>query len=198
MIAHITGTIMQIKEHAIVLNVSNIGFEIVVASVRNFVLHAQTSLFIVFYWNQENGPQLFGFLQESEKTVFNLVISCSGCGPKIGLSVVDQMSLGQFVLAIEKSDIGALSSVSGIGKKKAEQIILSLKDKVIAIEEYDIISQATPAIAHIKKIDDVLTSLGYTRQEIIMALEFLKKQDFFDKESFDFLLRKALGHLSKK
>ena len=198
MIAYVTGTIISVKEYSVVLNVNNIGFEIVVASLRNFVFNQQVSFFIVFYWNQETGPQLFGFLQESEKTVFNLVTSCSGCGPKIALSVVGHMSLGQFVVAIEKSDTAALSSVNGIGKKKAEQIILSLKDKVSAIEEYDSISQATPPMAHIKKIDDVLTSLGYARQEIIAALEFLKKQDFFDKESFDFLLRKALGHLSKK
>ncbi len=198
MIAHLTGTVISIKDHSIILNLDSIGFEVVVASTRHFVLHTQISLSIQFYWNQDNGPQLFGFLQESEKTLFNLVISCSGCGPKIGLSVVDQMGLGQFVLAIEKSDIAALSSISGIGKKKAEQIILSLKDKVADIEEYDILAQASPAMAHIKKIDDVLTSLGYARQEIVMALEFLKKQDFFDKESFDFLLRKALAHLSKK
>ncbi len=198
MIAHLTGTVILKKEHSVVLNVHDIGFEVVVASLRNIILNTEISLFIVFYWNQETGPQLFGFLEESEKTIFNLAVSCSGCGPKIALSVVAQMSLAQFVVAIEKADTAALSSVNGIGKKKAEQIILSLKDKVIDIEEYDSISESTPAMAHIKKIDDVLTSLGYVRQEISMTLEFLKKQDFFDKESFDFLLRKALGHLSRK
>lgn len=198
MIAQLKGIIRSKKSHSIVLEVNDIGFDLVVPNTSLFSIGTVTTLATVFYWNQETGPQLFGFSQESEKALFNLVISCSGCGPKLGLAVVAHIGLAEFIAAVESANIAALSAINGIGKKKAEQLILSLKDKVASLEEYATLSSTIPLLGHIKKMDDVLTSLGYTRQEIMAATEIIRKQDVTEFENFDLLLRKTLSFLAKK
>ena len=82
------------------------------------------------HWNQDNGPTLYGFNSILEKTVFLLIISCSGIGPKIGLAVLHHLEPATFVQAIIEENIKVLSSISGIGAKKAEQICVALKHKV--------------------------------------------------------------------
>jgi Holliday junction DNA helicase RuvA len=197
MIASLTGKVVASATKRITLSVMGIGFDVIVAQENLFLIGSESTLFIYFYWSQEAGPQLYGFLRQSEKMLFDLVLSCAGCGPKIGLAVVASIEPALFVAAIAQADTGVLSSINGIGKKKAEQMVLSLKDKIKETIYFESFVAESPAIAQLKKLDDVLISLSYSRQECSSALDYLKKHANLETDPFDYLLRKALAWLSK-
>lgn len=129
MISYLTGTVTQVTQTSITLVVAGIGFDIIVPRPALYRADSMVSLSIFFHWNQDSGPQLYGFLNPSEKSLFSLVLSCAGCGPKIGLSVVASIEPVAFFGAIMQADSALLSSINGIGKKKAEQMIYLLKIK---------------------------------------------------------------------
>lgn len=197
MLSHISGIVKEIGMHqSIVIKCSDIGFQVSVPDEKIFSINQEIELHIYFHWNQENGPQLFGFLSKFSREVFSLIISCSGIGPKIALAVLSQMKPEDFCRAIAFSDIKTLSSVNGIGQKKAELMIMYLKDKVSKIIVTADLSERSD-ILKIKELSDVLTSLGYKKPEISGTLDLIKNEKNISDLSFDELLRKSLSYLSK-
>lgn len=198
MIDTIKGTICSIKPKNIAIQTtgSGIGFSIAVAQEAAFSLHQETTLFIHLHWNQEQGPTLYGFNSELERTVFMLVISCSGIGPKIGLSALECLGAAGTLEAIGREDITALSKVSGIGKKKAEQIVVYLKHKVADLIQSGIDISKAGGAKQWQQITQVLTSLNYSRTEITGALQHVKNNEMGD-APFDHQLRTALSYLAK-
>lgn len=197
MISCLTGIIKEIKEQSLVLEVNNIGFAVAMPRTEHFKKDASVSLQTYLHWNQESGPALFGFETEVERSVFLLVTACSGIGPKIGLAVLKHMQPALFIKAVQTSDEKALSSVPGIGAKKAEQMIVQLRHKVEKLLESGIVIKGDNSLTHISTISDVLTSLNYSRQEISAALSYIKDSDAQQQTTFDQLLRQALSFLSK-
>lgn len=202
MINQITGQITHINEiqdKSIHIQVGPIGFAVFVPNETIYLVGQDISLEIYFYWNQENGPQLYGFESILEKQVFSLIISCSGIGPKIGLAALNQLSPEQIINYILSGDIKSLSKITGIGAKKAELIITQLKDKSFKL------SSKIPVMANnlghkLKLLSDILGSLNYTTSEVKIALDNIKKAgpDFSGPEtSIDDLLRKSLMFLVK-
>jgi Holliday junction DNA helicase RuvA len=151
------------------------------------------------HWNQENGPTLFGFKDLIEKELFTLIISCSGIGPKIALAILDHLGPHAFVEAVQMGDHKALSGVSGIGGKKAEQIIFNLKNKVDALAKTGKITHRSATMTHWNTVSQALESLHYSRPEIQNALDYAKeKLAGSTTASFDQLMRHALAALSKQ
>ncbi len=198
MIDTIKGTICAIKPKTIGIQAtgSGIGFAVAVAQEAAFSLNQETTLFIHLHWNQEQGPTLYGFSSELERTVFVLVISCSGIGPKIGLSALECLGASGTLEAIGREDITALSKVPGIGKKKAEQIVVHLKHKVADLINSGIDISTESGAKHWQQITQVLTSLNYSRGEITGALQHVKSNQMSD-APFDHQLRTALSYLAK-
>ncbi len=196
MINCLSGTIHNQKGSMATVMVQGIGFGVNVPNHYQFAQGATVQLEIYTHVTQDAGMQLFGFLTEDEKAVFMLVISCSGMGPKIGLGLLSELTPAQCVQAILTNDIKTLSSISGIGRKKAESLALQLKDKVekLMLASTTQVPQATMAL---KNINDALYSLGYSRQEVASAMEFLKQSQLLE-VSFDEMLRKSLGFLAKR
>ncbi len=201
MFDYIKGTISEINDQSVTISIGNIGI-----GVNLFVPNAQTILknkelffYTYMHWNQENGPTLYGFSTENERKIFLLVISCSGIGPKIGLTLVSQMQPSEFLKAIHEQDVKTLSSINGIGPKKAEQIIVSLKHKVAdMLKEGSIIDQENSILfKNLKNISEALNSLSYSRSEINSALDYIKNNNK-NEISFDQMLRQALSYLSKR
>lgn len=199
MIATISGIITSINEQAIVIEQAGIGFELSVATPLSFTLQQQVTVQTYLHWNQENGPTLYGFNSIIEKTVFLLIISCSGIGPKIGLAVLHHLDPATFLQAIVEENIKVLSSISGIGAKKAEQISVALKHKVAKFlkDQPDLTSSST-SLSTWKDLTDTLSSLGYTPSEIKSVTNFLKENNIDSTVPFGTILRKSLGFLSAK
>lgn len=196
MINTLAGTVTEIYPQQVTLDVQSIGFAVLVPDERLYSVGQQAKLFIHFHFNQENGPQLLGFTSKGARSVFSLVTNVSGIGPKIGLAMLAKLTPEQVMGAIMLADIKALSSVSGVGAKKAELLIMHLKDKVGKIAP-ESASEESAMIVKIKEVSEALSSLNYSRQEISAALEHIKKNQDIASVPFDQLLRKGLSYLAK-
>ena len=197
MIYTLNGIIEEIHEHAIIVAVAGVGFGVLVPFPNSFSKEQKIFLYIVFHWNQEQGPTLYGFKTQIEKSVFSLITSCSGIGPKIALSVLRDLTPQEFIESVEQKNIDSLSKVNGIGRKKAEQIIVHLKHKIASYTELINQSHTTGASKYWKDVALALGSLNYTRIEIQTAREYIQGKSLSN-SSFDEILRLSLSFLSKK
>src|SRR5947208_8387380 len=127
MVHTIKGMVTGVAVQQIVLDCGALALTLQVPDEKVFALNSQLIVYSHLHWNQEQGPTLFGFSHEIDRTVFLLIISCSGLGPKIALAILAHMGVQPFLTAITSGDEQALSRVSGIGAKKAEQMIVQLK-----------------------------------------------------------------------
>ena len=200
MITFLRGIIKDINDSTLTLDVQGIGYGVTVCNSTAFIIGEKAELFIQLIWHQEQGPHLFGFTTHTEKTIFCLITSCSGFGPKAALAILQAMTPSAFIEAIELGNTKALSAVNGVGTKKAESIILHLKDKVHKlIQQGFCAAQSTTSslsVSDIKNLTDVLNSLGYSAREISDALTYVRSQG--SAYAFDELLRKSLSFLSKR
>jgi Holliday junction DNA helicase RuvA len=123
---------------------------------------------------REDEHRLFGFVTADERRVFTLLLGVSGIGPKIALSALSGMSVREIKVAIKDGDVKRLSSISGIGKKTAERMVIELRDKFGAGE---VLAASLPGVpeSDVKLRDAVLAlvSLGYKRgeaQELVLRV----------------------------
>ncbi len=201
MISYLKGMVQSQKNDILVLQIAGFGFQVYVPENIVAIAGSELQLYTYFHWSQENGPSLFGFLEVNQRDLFVQLISVSGIGPRMALALLSAFSVTALAEALVSGNIALLSSVSGIGRKKAELLILSLKDKVQKIDLYTGSSdgQSVGSLStHIRDLTDALTSLGYSRQEILLAVDQLRGAEGVSKMSFDQLLRKALQVLAKK
>jgi holliday junction DNA helicase RuvA len=196
MIQYLQGMILGYKDHVVTLGVHGVGFQVFVAE-KSLVVGQKTELHIHLQWHQEHGPMLYGFQTELEKSIFLLVISCSGIGPKIALAILSDMKPATFLKIIQTGDHKALSTVNGIGAKKAEQMIVQLRHKAAKLIESGVADINDAEFHDFNNISEVLTSLHYSRSEISQALQHIKESTE-PSAPFDQLLRKALSYLSKR
>ena len=127
---------------------------------------------------REDGIELYGFASTEELSAFKLLISVSGVGPKVALSVLSLLSPEKFALAVCTEDKKTISKASGVGPKTAARIILELKDKLSASSLPDNINAASSSNisvnenrSNLSEAIDALIVLGYSRPEALMALK---------------------------
>lgn len=125
---------------------------------------------------REDGIDLYGFASTEELSAFKLLISVSGVGPKVALSVLSLLSPEKFALAVCTEDKKTISKASGVGPKTAARIILELKDKLSAVTlpENMILSEASSTNnnkSNLSEAIDALVVLGYSRSEALSALK---------------------------
>ena len=201
MFSYIHGIVKELQGQQLTVDVQGVGFCLSVANPELFPKGKPATVVVYMQWNQEQGPTLYGFYSEFEKAVFLLIIGCSGIGPKIALLILQKLSPAVFLRAIQTADMQALGSISGIGPKKAEQLIVQLKHKVAALIESglsDTQGADTQSLEQWKNISQVLHSLNYSRTEIDQALSHLSQEGLGIEISFDVAMRKALSFLAKR
>jgi len=170
MISHLNGTIEHIDQNHIILDVGNIGYHVnVPASVLSRL--PQPGEKIKLYTIQivrENDISLYGFLNKEERALFALFLSVSGIGPKLAMALISGFTLDRLVSAIAQGDTTLLSSISGIGKKTAERIVLELKDKIsknYAIQPSAMTAGMKGDQAIVSDSISALIALGYSPKE---------------------------------
>lgn len=199
MVDYIVGIVREARDQEITLDVGMFGISLQVPNAQSFTKDVSSKVYNYLHWNSENGPSLFGFAAQLDRSIFKVIISCSGIGPKIALAILSDLGSQGFLQAISTGDEQMLSKVNGIGKKKAEQIIVQLKHKVASLIESGTVDVSdVKEIAHYHDVSLALQSLNYSRQEIGRAMEYIKKNTQMDKATFDVLLRQALSYLSKQ
>lgn len=196
MIGWVHGTVKEIQEQSITLIAGPIGLEVYISNPLAYKQNQTIDLYMHLHWNSEHGPTLYGFATQEEKLVFLSIISCSGIGPKLALAILGHCGASSFVQAVAQEEIKTLSAIPGIGKKKAEHLIVQLKHKVAKLLEKGIVL-GNSNLSELQQISEVLSSLNYSRTEITATLEHLKK-NHDEGITFDLMLRKALSFLSKR
>lgn len=180
MIAFLTGRLAFKAPTHLTLDVQGVGYEVHIPLSTYYALPNldEVTALNIHTHLREDAIQLFGFLSQSEKESFLLLISVSGIGPKLALSVLSSLSVTDLVHAIQFEDIEKLATVPGIGKKSAGRIALELKDKVGKIHGVHppaAVADAPELDGHYEDALSALVNLGYRAQDAKEALKRVTK-----------------------
>ncbi len=176
MITHLEGELREAHPTRIVVDVAGVGYECVIplSSFDRLPRKGERVSILTHLHLRDDGLVLFGFLTEEERGLFRLLISVSGIGPKIAVGILSGISPRNFRVAVREGNAAALSAVPGIGRKKAERLILELKDRVEAFEEGE---QGAPAAGRAESDAAMaLISLGYSQAEAMRAVHAAAKR----------------------
>lgn len=196
MIAHIRGQILTKAPNAVVVECNGVGYELAI-SVATFTdlgtegsearLHVHTHV-------REDALALFGFSELAEKRLFEKLLTISGIGPKLAITVLSGISAERLVGAIRAGDHATLTKIPGIGKKTAERVVLELKDKLDDMQGFTPETAATgPALGGVAEdVLSALVNLGYPRPIAQKAVETAAK-DRTVSADFEKLFRAAMG-----
>ena len=134
MIAYLRGKVLEINAETAILDVNGVGYELYCTggAFRTLTQGAVAELY-TYLQVKEDGMTLFGFVSPKEKELFLKLISVSGVGPKMGISILATLSADEFALAIATADVKRLSTVKGLGKKTAEKIGLGVVKQITII-----------------------------------------------------------------
>jgi len=170
MIDYVTGKIEQKNPTAIVVAVNGIGYHIN-TSVQTYEkipgigeqVNIKTYLHV-----REDILQLYGFADEKERSVFLGLISVSGIGPKQAQTILSGIQINELVQAISESDVNRLTTISGVGKKTAQRLIVELKEKFKSLGLIDESAESSEMMFQFSSLEQeaimALVSLGYRKQ----------------------------------
>ncbi len=175
MIAYLKGKVLSASDSTVILENNGVGFEITCSTTAYVDLATKGEGEVWVYTSvREDGISLFGFSSLAEKSMFLKLISVSGIGPKMGITVLSGMSLNDLAFSIASSDIKTLSKIKGLGKKTAERIVVELREAMQS--EGEVITKKAPTISQKLSADGenailALQSLGYSRQVATNCVE---------------------------
>ena len=171
MIGYIKGKLLSYSNGTVILENNGIGYEIMCSSsVYQDIINNKGGEVFTYLAVREDGISLYGFINPEEKEMFLKLISVSGVGPKMGITVLSNMSLKDLAIKIASRDVKGLSSIKGLGKKTAERIILELREKM---EDVETDSADVPLANKIEVDNDAviaLMSLGFNKTESVKVL----------------------------
>jgi Holliday junction DNA helicase RuvA len=197
MITFLEGVLVEKQPARAVLNVGGVGYEVFIPlGCYDRLPPVDTACRILVYDHlREESHQLFGFVSEDERRMFVQLLGISGVGPKVAMSVLSGLSVREIRRAVLDNDVKRLSSISGIGRKTAERMVVELKDKIGAADALDAVAGADADSGDTRLRDAVLAlvALGHTQDTARkMATEAMKKAG--GKEwTVEAIVRKALA-----
>ena len=196
MIAHLRGTLLAKHPNQVVVETHGVGYEVMIsiptfselpAAGAEVALHIHTHV-------REDALSLYGFLRLGEKHLFEKLLTVSGIGPKLAITILSGMAADEMVGAIRSGDLPRLTRIPGIGKKTAERMVLELRDKLPA--GTGAVDLTTPAASPIEEdVLSALVNLGYQRAAAEKGLQ-VAIRNAKNPASFDALFREALAMLS--
>ena len=194
MIASLTGTIESTHVNRLVLNVNGVGYLVYVTPV--FASQSRVGSQTTLHTTQivrEDSISLYGFADATARDFFEVLLTVSGVGPKVALSMLSSFTPSEIATAITSEKTQTLEKIPGIGKKVASRLILELKDKVKTS------SSKTKNEAWSDQLLTALTGLGYKSKDAELAIERVRKtlkNNVADKDLSE-LLKMALTSASE-
>ena len=201
MISHLEGLIVEKTPTEIVLSVNGVGYTIHIPLSTYEQLHDSGSKakVLTHMHLRDDAIVLYGFATEDERQMFRLLISVSGVGPKIAQGILSGMSVLELKDSIANGKLGALTAISGVGRKMAERLEVELRDKLLKLEtpispssvprdkQWEVRAEALSA----------LMSLGYTRSAAEKAIRLVVKEMNGIDLVVEDLIKRALRHTGK-
>ena len=192
MIARLRGKLAEKEPARVVIDVGGVGYEVFIPTTTFTAMPsagAEVSLDIHTHV-REDALSLYGFSSRQERRVFERLISISGIGPKLAVTILSGGSVEGLVGAIRRGDLARLTSIPGVGKKTAERIVVELKDKLKEFTE----EPAKPVVE--TDVLSALENLGYSRPMAEAAVRRAANGD--EDAAFDVLFKRALQILTKE
>lgn len=192
MIAWLEGNLLRKGADSLIVEAGGVGYQVFVSRQVLDRLPPEGARVSLEIHTQvrEDAIQLFGFLDSDEREVFEALISMSGIGPRAAVSVLSGMDAGEIARAICTEDIGRLCSIPGVGKKKAERMILDLRDRLMPLVQAGSANQASLATV-VEDLRSALSNLGFRGAEVERALAALRAR-MVQETRLDVLLPEAL------
>ena len=180
MIAQVRGSLEEASLSSVVVDVGGVGFELGVSGITAASLPALGQEVRLYTRMQvrEDAWSLFGFATKEERTLFDHLVSVSGVGPKLALSVLSKFRVAELYTVVVTEDVKRMQSVPGVGKKTAQRLILELQSTFAKDKSLSGISAELPAQLPLAPRDNgaladanaALLSMGFTPQEAELAL----------------------------
>lgn len=182
MISYLRGRVLTTTAETVILDVNGVGYEAYCSGgAFKKIVQGEIAELYTYLQVKEDGVTLFGFESPKEKELFLKLISVSGVGPKMGISILASLNAEDFAQAVATADVKRLSAVKGLGKKTAEKIVLELHGKISAAEVLDAsgdrmtAATETPVQTKLSLEDEdavaALMGLGFTRSESLQAVK---------------------------
>lgn len=188
MIASLRGALISKRPDHLVVECSGVGYHVnVPVSLLSAIDDTKKEVFLhVYTYVREDSIQLFGFQSEDEKRLFTALLSVSGIGPKIAMSILSTFQPAELHSALDNEDIAMLCRIPGLGKKTAQRLVLELRERLPRTEE------KTDAVYN--DTLSALVNLGYKKADALAALERAHKSGHTTIEG---MLKEALRYLTR-
>ena len=200
MIGRLTGRLARKAPQQVILDVHGVGYRVLVSLTTFYALPDEgTEVCLETYTGvREDAILLYGFVEPSEKSLFEKLITVSKIGPKLALNILSGMAVEDLRAAIAGGDVARLTTVPGLGPKTAERVIVELRDKIAADDEGTSRPDIVPGLPGdarraVEDAVDALLNLGYRKKEAEQAVARAAKEGESDLES---LIRSSLALLS--
>ena len=200
MIGQLRGKLLQKKPNLVLVDVQGVGYEVSIPLTSFYELPEEGSevMLKVHTHVREDALALFGFCSQREKDLFLKLISISGIGPKLAVSILSGARVEELAQAIAEGNLSRLTAIPGVGRKTAERLVLELKGQ---ITPFLLPEQRTAAGSHLaadglhEDILSALVNLGYPRAGAEKALSTVLRSGMAER-SFEGLLRYTLQALA--
>src|SRR5438128_9249932 len=181
MIAHLSGTLLSKQATSVILDVAGVGYEVTIPLSTFYDLEepgANVQLRIYTHV-REDALQLYGFKTARERELFLRLISVSGIGPKLGITLLSGMSADEMIASIRTNNLARLTLIPGVGRKTAERLVMELRDKIAALSSPELEEElgAKPSVSVTPSEDAVradalsaLVNLGYQKSTAEKAI----------------------------
>ena len=201
MIAHLRGKLLSKRPNRVVIEAGGVGYEVFIPVSTFYDLGevaTEVSLQIYSYVRQESFS-LYGFRTEREKNLFEKLLSVSGVGPKLAVTILSGLEVEVLIPALRNGEVATLVHVPGVGRKTAERLVLELKDKLADVVP-ELVGRRQAPVAKPETVGDevlsALINLGYARPAAENALGDVRAQGADG--DFEELLRGSLRLLARK
>ncbi|HLN98857.1 MAG TPA: Holliday junction branch migration protein RuvA [Pyrinomonadaceae bacterium] len=207
MIAHLSGTLLSKDPNSVILDVAGVGYEVTIPVSTFYDLEEPGSnvKLRIYTHVREDALQLYGFRTLRERELFMRLISVSGIGPKLGITLLSGMSADEMIASIRTNNLARLTLIPGVGRKTAERLVMELRDKVASLSSAQLEEElgtadaaGTAMVSEDSTHSDVLSALlnlGYQRgsAEKAVTSAFDEGGDI----SVESILRRSLRKLAK-
>ena len=164
MIGRLKGTLISKQPPWLLIDVNGVGYEVEapMSSIYDLPASGQEVTLLIHTAVREDAFLLYGFLRETERSLFRNLLKISGVGAKLALAILSGMSAHEFADAVQRNDVSTLIRLPGIGRKTAERLIIEMRDRLGGLEGASL--PGTIASAGRGAMDEAITaleSLGY-------------------------------------
>ena len=193
MIAHLRGRLLSKTPQTAVVEAAGVGYEVTISIPTFTALPAEGNevALLVYTHVREDALALFGFTTATEKRLFEKLLSISGIGPKLAITVLSGLPPERLIAAIHGHDHATLTRIPGVGKKTAERIVLELKDKLQELASAGAAARSSTPVS--EDVLSALVNLGYQRPVAQKGVEAAIARDPEAGKDFETLFRAAMA-----